>query len=68
MVDRVPHPDACLNDREFEDLANGVLAPAALARLREQVQAVLDDPSGGVSHEDVWAGLEQRMKRAVRAA
>ncbi|RYG16144.1 MAG: hypothetical protein EON96_09310 [Caulobacteraceae bacterium] len=68
MVDRAPHPDACLNDREFEALANGVLAPAALERLRAQVQGVLDDPSGGLSHDEVWSRLERRMKRAARAA
>lgn len=68
MADHDPYPDACLSDREFEDLARGVLAPAALQRLRDQVQAVLDDPSGGVSHKDVWLRLEQRMKRAARAA
>ena len=61
-------PDACLSDAEFEALARGELAPAALDRLRSQVQAVLDDPSDGVSHDAVWSHLEQRMKRAARAA
>ncbi|NJC40929.1 hypothetical protein GGQ87_001187 [Brevundimonas alba] len=61
-------PDACLNDAEFDALARGELAPAALDRLRTQVQAVLDDPADGVSHDAVWSHLEQRMKRAARAA
>ena len=61
-------PDACLSDAEFDALARGELAPAALDRLRAQVQAVLDDPADGVSHDAVWSRLEQRMKRAARAA
>ena len=68
MADLDPYPDACLSDREFEELSRGVLAPAALERLREQVQAALDDPASSVSHDDVWSRLEQRMKRAARAA
>ncbi|MDQ8029069.1 MAG: hypothetical protein REJ23_10100 [Brevundimonas sp.] len=68
MASPAQQPDACLSDREFEDLANGVLPADALQRLRDQVQAVLDDPSGGISHDDVWSRLEQRMKRAARAA
>ncbi len=68
MADPAPRPDAALSDQEFEDLANGVLSGHALQRLRDQVQAVLDDPSNGVSHDEVWARLEQRMKRAARAA
>ena len=61
-------PDGCLNEAEFEALARGDLAPEALERLRAEVQAVLDDPDAGLSHDAVWAGLEQRMKRAARAA
>ena len=61
-------PDACLTDAEFDALARGELTPAALERLRAQVQAVLDDPADGVSHDAVWSRLEQRMKRAARAA
>ena len=61
-------PDACLDDAEFEALARGDLAPAALERLRAAVQAVLDDPADGVSHDAVWSHLEQRMRRAARAA
>ena len=68
MTAEPPRPDACLSEAEFDDLARGNLAPAALERLRAQVQAVLDDPSDGVSHEDVWSRLERRMKRAARAA
>jgi hypothetical protein len=68
MTAEPPRPDACLSDTEFGDLARGNLAPAALERLRAQVQAVLDDPSEGVSHDEVWSRLEQRMKRAARAA
>jgi len=68
MVDPAPRPDAGLSDQEFEDLANGVLSGDSLQRLRDQVQAVLDDPSDGISHDEVWARLEQRMKRAARAA
>jgi hypothetical protein len=61
-------PDTCLSDAEFEALARGELAPAALERLRAEVQAVIDDPADGVSHDAVWTHLEQRMKRAARAA
>lgn len=68
MVDLSQRPDVSLSDQEFEDLAHGVLSGDALQRLRDQVQAVLDDPSDGVSHDEVWSRLEQRMKRAARAA
>jgi hypothetical protein len=68
MADHDPHPDACLTEQEFEALSRGVLAPAALQRLRDQVQATLDDPRASVSHDEVWSRLEQRMKRAARAA
>ena len=57
-----------LTDAEFEALAQGRLPPEALERLRVQVQAVLDDPDEGVSHDEVWTRLEQRMKRARNAA
>ncbi len=62
------HPDAALSDEEFEALAHGDLDGPPLERLRQQVQAVLDDPDGGIRHDDVWSRLEQRMKRAARAA
>ncbi|MFN3932387.1 MAG: hypothetical protein ACK4JY_11625 [Brevundimonas sp.] len=61
-------PDVCLSDAEFEALSRGELGNDALDRLRAQVQAVLDDPADGVSHDVVWSRLEQRMKRAARAA
>ena len=61
-------PDACLSEAEFDALARGDLVPEALDRLRAQVQAVLDDPDTSISHEEVWSRLEQRMKRADRAA
>ena len=61
-------PDACLTDAEFEALARGELVGEPLTRLREQVQATLNDPDAGVSHEAVWSRLEQRMKRVSRAA
>jgi len=57
-------PDAFLEDQVFDDLAAGSLSPAALDQLRARVQAALDDPDDGVSHEDLWDRLEQRMKRA----
>ena len=57
-----------LSDAEFEALAQGRLAPDALERLRAQVQAVLDDPDCGISHDEVWTRLEQRMMRARSAA
>ena len=68
MSSDASRPDACLDDAEFDALARGELAPGALDRLRAQVQAVLDDPDDGVSHDEVWSRLEQRMKRAARAA
>lgn len=68
MSSDLARPDACLSDAEFDALARGELAPDALDRLRAQVQAVLDDPADGVSHDIVWSRLEQRMKRAARAA
>ena len=68
MIGDSLRPDACLNDEEFGALARGELAPAALDRLRLQVQAALDDPDAGVSHDAVWSRLERRMKRAARAA
>jgi len=49
-------------------MVQGRLAPEALARLRAEVQTVLDDPDDGVSHDEVWSRLEQRMKRAVSRA
>ena len=61
-------PDTALSDQEFDALAEGRLAPEALDRLRVQVQAALDNPDESVSHEDVWARLEQRMKRALARA
>ena len=61
-------PDAFLSDQQFDDLARGRLAADDLARLRIQVQAVLDNPDDGVSHDEVWSRLEQRMKRAVARA
>ncbi len=63
-----PHPDAALSDQEFDALVSGSLRPEALDRLRVQVQAALDSPEESVSHDDVWARLEQRMKRAVARA
>ena len=60
--------DALLSDEQFEELAAGRLPPEALARLRREVQAVLDDPDDSISHDAVWSGLEQRMKRAVSRA
>lgn len=68
MTGETPRPDAVLSETEFDELARGTLAPTALERLRSQVQAVLDDPSDGVSHDAVWSRLERRMKRAARAA
>ena len=62
------HADAALSDAEFEALVRGDLDGEALERLRRQVQAVLDDPDAGVHHDEVWARLEQRMKRAAHAA
>jgi hypothetical protein len=59
---------AFLSDQQFEELAEGKLSPAALARLRTEVQAVLDDPDDSISHDAVWSRLEQRMKRAVSRA
>ena len=67
MLD-APRPESCLSDGEFEALARGDLPPASLDRLRRQIQAVLDDPDAGISHDAVWSRLEQRMKRAARAA
>jgi|GEM_PF-2881716 len=61
-------PDTVLSDQEFDDMVQGRLAPEALARLRAEVQTVLDDPDDGVSHDEVWSRLEQRMKRAVSRA
>ena len=43
-------------------------ADAALSDAEFEVQAVLDDPDAGVRHDEVWARLEQRMKRAAHAA
>mgnify|MGYP001051436586 FL=1 len=60
--------DAFLSDQQFEDLAEGRLSPEALAQLRTEVQAVLDDPDDSISHDAVWSRLEQRMKRAVSRA
>ena len=60
--------DAFLSDQQFEDLAEGKLSPEALAQLRTEVQAVLDDPDDSISHDAVWSRLEQRMKRAVSRA
>ena len=68
MTVDMSRPDTCLSEAEFDDLARGALAPSALERLRARVQAVLDDPSDGVSHDEVWSRLEHRMKRAARAA
>lgn len=62
------HPDACLTDAEFEALAHGELSGEPLERLRDQVQAAIDDPDAGISHDAVWSRLEQRMKRVARAA
>ena len=62
------HADEALSDAEFEALVRGDLDGEALERLRRQVQAVLDDPDAGVRHDEVWARLEQRMKRAAHAA
>mgnify|MGYP001342123604 CR=1 FL=1 len=67
LTDR-PSPDTALNDEEFDALAAGRLVPEALERLRVQVQAALDHPDESVSHDEVWARLEQRMKRAVARA
>ena len=61
-------PDTALSDQEFDALAQGRLAPEALARLRVQVQAALDNPDDALSHDEVWTRLEQRMKRAVSRA
>ncbi|MFA4894243.1 hypothetical protein [Brevundimonas sp.] len=61
-------PDAFLDDRAFDDLAAGKLSPAALDQLRAKVQAALNDPDDGVSHDALWDRLEQRMKRAVARA
>lgn len=61
-------PGAFLSDSQFQQLAEGRLAPAALDQLRAEVQAALDDPNAGVSHDLVWSRLEQRMKRAVSRA
>lgn len=68
MTGDVLRPETCLNEAEFDALARGDLAGDALDRLRAQVQAVLDDPDAGVSHDAVWSRLEQHMKRAARAA
>ncbi len=68
MDSAIPDPDALLSDAEFEALARGDLSIGALNRLRDQVQAVIDNPDAGVSHDAVWSRLEQRMKRASRAA
>ncbi|MBU1385464.1 MAG: hypothetical protein KKG14_07400 [Alphaproteobacteria bacterium] len=68
MSSDLARPDACLSDAEFDALSRGELGNDALDRLRAQVQAVLDDPSEGVSHDAVWSRLEQRMKRAAHAA
>jgi hypothetical protein len=59
---------ACLPDADFDALAAGRAAEAELSRLRGLVQAVLDDPDDGVSHEEVWSRLEERMRRAVDRA
>ena len=61
-------PDAFLDDQTFDDLAAGRLSPAALEQLRERVQAALDDPDDGVSHDEVWSRLEERVRRAVSRA
>ncbi len=63
-----PHPDACLTDAEFEALAHGELSGEPLERLRDQVQAAIDDPDAGICHDAVWSRLEQRMKRVARVA
>lgn len=68
MTSKAHRPAPHLGDAEFDDLTRGTLAPTALERLRGQVQAVIDDPSDGISHKEVWSRLEQRMKRAARAA
>ena len=61
-------PDTALSDQEFDALAQGRLTPEALDRLREQVQAALDNPDDGISHDELWTRLEARMKRAVARA
>ena len=61
-------PDTALSDQEFDALAQGRLTPEALDRLRDQVQAALDNPDDGISHDEVWTRLEARMKRAVARA
>ena len=61
-------PDTALSDQEFDALAQGRLTPEALDRLRDQVQAALDNPDDGISHDELWARLEARMKRAVARA
>lgn len=61
-------PDTALSDQEFDALAQGRLTPEALGRLREQVQAALDNPDDGISHDELWTRLEARMKRAVARA
>lgn len=61
-------PDTALSDQEFDALAQGRLTPEALDRLRDQVQAALDNPDDGISHNELWTRLEARMKRAVARA
>ena len=61
-------PDTALSDQEFDALAQGRLTPEALDRLRDQVQAALDNPDDGISHDELWTRLEARMKRAVARA
>lgn len=61
-------PDTALSDQEFDALAQGRLTPEALDRLRNQVQAALDNPDDGISHDELWTRLEARMKRAVARA
>jgi hypothetical protein len=57
-------PDTFLDDRAFDDLAAGKLSAVALDQLRAKVQAALNDPDDGISHDELWDRLEQRMKRA----
>ena len=61
-------PDTALSDQEFDALAQGRLTPEALDRLRHEVQAALDNPDDGISHDELWTRLEARMKRAVARA
>jgi hypothetical protein len=69
MSSTTPTPlDAFIDDQAFDDLAAGSLSSTALDQLRAKVQAALDDPDDGVSHDALWDRLEQRMKRAAARA